>query len=129
VPLTAVRRHLIGSGHNGEPAGLLAVTDGLEPDDAEGSELTYLHGVAITADTPAPDDLDAIEVPAGTWAVFRSSGPYPQALQTTWAATATEWFPSNPWRRRPGPSIVAVQDRADDFSTATTDLWLPVEPT
>jgi AraC family transcriptional regulator len=111
-----------------EPAGLLAVSDGLEPDAADGSELTYLHGAAISADTPTPDDLDAIEVPAGTWAVFRSSGPHPQAPQTMWAATATEWFPSNPWRLRPGPSIVAVQERAADFSTATTDLWLPVEP-
>jgi AraC family transcriptional regulator len=33
----------------------------------------------------------------------------------------------NPWRLRPGPSIVAVLDRAGDFSTATTELWLPVE--
>ncbi|MFD4975687.1 GyrI-like domain-containing protein [Streptomyces sp. NPDC058424] len=111
-----------------EPGGLLQVCDDLAPDSAEGSELTYLHGVAVARDTPAPDDLDAIEVPAGTWAIFRSSGPYPQTLQTTWAATATDWFPSNPWRLRPGPSIVTVLERADDFSTATCELWLPVEP-
>ncbi|MFE9289036.1 AraC family transcriptional regulator [Streptomyces olivaceus] len=111
-----------------DPAGLLQVCDDLAPDSAEGSELTYLHGVAVSAATPAPDDLDAIEVPAGTWAVFRSSGAFPDALQTTWAATASEWFPSNPWRLRPGPSIVAVLERATDFSTATSELWLPVEP-
>ncbi|GAB7046011.1 AraC family transcriptional regulator [Catenuloplanes indicus] len=111
-----------------EPAGLLQVTDDVEQDSPEGTELTYLHGVAAGADTPVPDDLDAIEVPAGRWAVFRSSGAYPRELQSTWAATATEWFPSNPWRLRPGPSIVAVVERAGDFSTATTDLWLPVEP-
>ncbi|MET9195798.1 AraC family transcriptional regulator [Streptomyces olivaceus] len=111
-----------------DPAGLLQVCDDLAPDNAEGSELTYLHGVAVSAATPAPDDLDAIEVPAGTWAVFRSSGAFPDALQTTWAATASEWFPSNPWRLRPGPSIVAVLERAADFSTATSELWLPVEP-
>ncbi|MBZ6257955.1 AraC family transcriptional regulator [Streptomyces olivaceus] len=111
-----------------DPAGLLQVCDDLAPDSAEGSELTYLHGVAVSAATPAPDDLDAIEVPAGTWAVFRSSGAFPDALQTTWAATASEWFPSNPWRLRPGPSIVAVLERAADFSTATSELWLPVEP-
>lgn len=111
-----------------EPRGLLQVSDDLEPDGEEGSELTYLHGVALAQDSAAPDDLDTIEVPAGRWAVFRTSGPHPQALQTTWAATATEWFPSNPWRLRPGPSIVAVLERADDFSTATCELWLPVEP-
>ncbi|MEH0930028.1 AraC family transcriptional regulator [Micromonospora sp. CPCC 205558] len=111
-----------------EPAGLLQVSDDVEAEATEGSELTYLHGVAVSRDTPVPDDLDAIEVPAGQWAVFRTAGPHPQALQTAWAATATEWFPSNPWRLRPGPSVVAILDRAEDFSTATCELWLPIEP-
>lgn len=111
-----------------EPGGLLQVCDDLDPDGSEGSDLTYLHGVAVSRDTSAPVDLDAIDVPAGRWAVFRTTGAHPQALQTTWAATATEWFPSNPWRLRPGPSLVAVLERADDFSTATCELWLPVEP-
>ncbi|MEQ8145275.1 AraC family transcriptional regulator [Streptomyces sp. OP7] len=110
-----------------EPAGLLQVSDDVDPDAREGTELTYLHGVALGRETPVPDGLDAIEVPAGMWAVFRTSGPHPEALQSAWAATATEWFPSNPWRLRPGPSIVAVLDRAADFSTATCELWLPVE--
>ncbi|MFB7938925.1 GyrI-like domain-containing protein [Streptomyces sp. NPDC056049] len=111
-----------------QPEGLLQVTDDVDPDAAEGSELTYLHGVALEGDTPVPAGLDAIEVPAGRWAVFRTSGPHPQALQRAWAATATEWFPSNPWRLRQGPSIVAILERADDFTTATCELWLPVEP-
>ncbi len=110
-----------------EPAGLLQVSADIDPDYTEGTELTYLHGVAISAETPAPDDLDVIEVPAGTWAIFRTEGAHPEALQSAWAATATDWFPSNPWRLRPGPSIVAVLERADDFSTATCELWLPVE--
>jgi AraC family transcriptional regulator len=110
-----------------EPAGLLQVSADVDPDYTEGTELTYLHGVAVTASTPVPDDLTSIEIAAGSWAVFRAVGPYPEVLQSTWAATATEWFPSNPWRLRPGPSIVAVLERADDFSTATCELWLPVE--
>ncbi|MFK4836532.1 GyrI-like domain-containing protein [Microbacterium sp. ZW T2_14] len=110
-----------------EPAGLLQVSADVEPDYTEGSELTYLHGVAVAEGTTVPGDLDVIAVPAGSWAVFRTSGPYPAALQSTWAATATDWFPSNPWRLRPGPSIVAIIERADDFRTATSELWLPVE--
>lgn len=109
-----------------EPAGMLAVSDDLDPDRREGTELTYLHGVARAGHVP--DDLDVLEVAPGSWAVFRATGPYPRALQDTWAATATQWFPSNPWRLRPGPEIVAVLERADDLSTATTELWLPVEP-
>jgi AraC family transcriptional regulator len=112
---------------NTEPAGLLQVSADVDPDYSEGTELTYLHGVAVTDGTLAPKDLEVVEVPAGTWAVFRTEGDYPGALQAAWAATATEWFPSNPWRLRPGPSIVSILDRSDDFSTATCELWLPVE--
>jgi AraC family transcriptional regulator len=110
-----------------EPAGLLQVSADVDPDYTEGSELTDLHGVAVAEKTPAPEELDAIEVPAGTWAVFKAEGEYPAVLQSTWAATATDWFPSNPWRLRPVPSIVAILDRASDFSTASCELWLPVE--
>ena len=110
-----------------EPGGLLQVSADVDPDYTEGSELTYLHGVAVEAGADIPEDLDVIAVDAGSWAVFRTTGPYPAALQETWAATATEWFPSNPWRLRPGPSIVAVLDRSPDFQTATCELWLPVE--
>ena len=114
---------------NAVPAGLLQVTDELDSTDAEGTELTYLHGVAVTDETAVPDDLDSISVASGSWAVFTSEGPHPQALQETWAATAAEWFPSNPWRLRPGPSIVAVLDHDEDFTTATCELWQPVERT
>lgn len=110
-----------------EPGGLLQVSDQVDADYQEGTELTYLHGVAVPADATVPEDLDSIQVPAGHWVVFSVAGPYPAALQELWAATATSWFPSNPWRLRPGPSIVAVLDRAADFSTATCELWLPVE--
>ena len=109
-----------------EPAGLLQVSDGVDPDYTEGSELASLHGVAVDDATSVPDDLDGIEVEAGEWVVFRTSGAYPAALQEAYAASATDWFPANPWQLRPGPSIVAVLDRADDFSTATTELWMPI---
>lgn len=58
---------------------------------------------------------------------LRTSGPHPAGLQEAYAASATEWFPSNPWRLRPGPSIVAILERAEDFSTATCELWFPIE--
>ena len=111
--------------NDAEPAGVLAVSDDLDPDRAEGTELTYLHGVATTGH---PEGLDTIEMPAGTWAVFRTEGPHPAALQEAWAATATEWFPSQPWRLRPGPEIVAMLAFDPDAGTATCELWLPVEP-
>jgi AraC family transcriptional regulator len=109
-----------------EPTGVLSVSDDLDPDRAEGSELTYLQGVATTA--PPSEGLDVIEADAGAWAVFRTEGPHPAVLQEVWAATATTWFPSQPWRLRPGPEIVAMLAFDAEAGTATCDLWLPVEP-
>lgn len=108
-----------------EPAGILAITADIAPDAAEGSPLTYLHGVALQGTTRIPDDLDALRLEAGPWAVFAARGPFPQTLQDLWAATATDWFPSNPWRLRPGPSIVRYLEFTGDF--ASCELWLPVE--
>lgn len=122
------RLYALGDTHGDGPTGLLAVNDDVAPHAAEGTELTYMHGVAVVGDDELPDDLDVIEVPAGDWVVFRSTGPFPESLQTMWAATATDWFPSNPWQLRPGPSLVSTVDHDEDFTTATCELWFPVEP-
>lgn len=109
-----------------DPAGILAVMAGIEPDAPEGSPLTYLHGVAMRADAAQPEGLDTIPVASGAWAAFHSSGPFPDALQQMMAATATDWFPSNPWRLRPGPSILRYLELTDTH--ATVEYWLPIEP-
>ena len=109
-----------------EPAGILAVTGDTPPDAPEGTMLTYLHGVSAQPDAEVPADLDAMRVDAGSWAVFTASGPFPETLQSLWAATATEWFPSNPWRLRPGPSIVRYLEFTGTH--ASCELWLAVEP-
>ncbi|UGB40112.1 helix-turn-helix domain-containing protein [Nocardioides sp. cx-173] len=58
-----------------EPSGVLAVSDDLDPDRTEGSELTYLHGVATTA--AAPEGLDVIQVPAGDVGSLPNRGSAP----------------------------------------------------
>ena len=108
---------------NTEPSGLLQVSADVDPDDTEGSEFTYLHGIALDETTTVPHGLDVINVPVGWWGVFRSSGRHPAALE---ADAIREWFPFNPWHLRPGPSIAATLDRAD-YGATMTELWLPIE--
>lgn len=108
-----------------EPSGILAITGDVAPDAPEGTELTYLHGVSVAPAARVPADLDTIRVEAGSWAVFAAAGPFPETLQSLWAATASEWFPSNPWRLRPGPSIVRYLEFTGTH--ASCELWLAVE--
>jgi len=111
--------------NDAEPAGILAITGDIAPDAPEGTELTYLHGVSVDPAAAIPDDLDTVRVAAGSWAVFAAAGPFPETLQNLWAATASDWFPSNPWRLRPGPSIVRYLELTGTH--ASCELWLAVE--
>ena len=85
---------------NTEPGGLPQVSAEVDPDYAQDSELTYLHGVAVAAGTAVEADLDAIDVSAGMWAVFGTTGEHRKQLQDGWAATATEWLPTTSAPRR-----------------------------
>lgn len=119
-----------------EPRGIVAVCDDLDPSRAEGTELDYYHGVITSAPlpegTPVPEDMAVpqgmaiLPVPAGTWAVFTTSGPAPEAIQYLWRDVFTEWFPSNPYRSRPGPEILRTR-LSPDKARADAELWLPVE--
>ncbi|MFD5409149.1 AraC family transcriptional regulator [Streptomyces nojiriensis] len=109
-----------------EPEGIISASDNLADSRAEGTELDYYHGVVTHA--PVPEDMDALTVRAGTWAVFESSGPFPQTLQYLWRDVFTQWFPSNPYRSRPGPEILRTRV-SQDGTEANAELWIPVERT
>ncbi|TDQ55548.1 AraC family transcriptional regulator [Actinorugispora endophytica] len=110
-----------------EPRGVVSVSDdGGAGNVEEGSELDYYHGVVTGAE--APGDMDALAVPAGTWAVFENSGEFPRSLQYMWRDVFTQWFPSNPYRSAPGPSILRTS-LSDDGTRADAELWVPVERT
>ncbi|SNX66495.1 AraC family transcriptional regulator [Streptomyces sp. TLI_55] len=107
-----------------EPEGIVAVCDDLDPSRAEGTELDYYYAVITSA--AAPEGTTTLTVPAGTWAVFTTSGPAPQAIQELWRDVFTEWFPSNPYRSRTGPEILRTR-LSPGTSEADAELWLPVE--
>ncbi|MFD7170028.1 AraC family transcriptional regulator [Streptomyces violascens] len=120
---TALRIHRLS---DQEPEGIVSACDDLDPSRAEGTELDYWHAV-LTQAAP-PEDLDSLLVPAGTWAVFENTGPFPEALQHLWRDVFTEWFPSNPYQSRPGPEILRTRpSETGDVTDAV--LWIPIERT
>ncbi|MCL7457819.1 AraC family transcriptional regulator [Micromonospora echinofusca] len=123
IPPETVRR--IEALSDQEPQGIVNVSANVADGRAEGTELDYWYGVVTGAD--APEDLDALAVPAGAWAVFETSGAFPQAVQYLWRDVFTQWFPSNPYRSRPGPEISRTRLSADG-TEADAELWIPVEP-
>lgn len=124
-------RERVGALPDGEPAGVLNVSDGLAADPAdrsEGSELDYWLAAAVHGPrTAAEEGLESLDVAAGPWAVFAASGPFPAVVQELWRDVFTQWFPSNPWRSRPGPELLRSA-LSDDGAAADAELWVPVEP-
>jgi AraC family transcriptional regulator len=110
--------------------GVLFTTANQEGDGPDDSWCDYYHSVATT--TPAaelPPDLAVLEVEPATWIAFRGEGPFPHALQNLWAESFSEWFPSNPYRVLPGPSLLSILHTSDDGTHGSGELWMPVERT
>lgn len=106
-----------------EPRGAVSVTDAVDEQRTEGTGLDYWY--ACLTSRPAPAGLEEAAVPAGAWVVLTSRGPYPETLQQMWHDAYAEWFPSTPWRTRPGPELLRTVLHPD--GTADGELWLPVE--
>ncbi|MFD7730222.1 helix-turn-helix domain-containing protein [Kitasatospora phosalacinea] len=133
IPAETSRR--IAALSDQDPEGVVSATvrlpeagpDGLDG-FAEGSLLDYYHA-AVSGAAEVPADLDVLECPAGSWAVFENTGPFPQALQQMWAEVAARWIPSNPYEYRPGPEILRVRPVPDDPERSQAQLWIPVART
>ncbi|MEV7663836.1 AraC family transcriptional regulator [Paenarthrobacter sp. NPDC089316] len=110
---------------NTDPSGPLSITDNIDEQRAEGSELDYWHAAASTETAP-PAGFASLEVPAGQWVVFETEGKFPEVLQSMWADAATEWFPANPYRWAPGPEMLSVEVEANG-THGRAQLWIPVE--
>ncbi|GGT25338.1 AraC family transcriptional regulator [Streptomyces tanashiensis] len=110
---------------DGEPEGVLSAVVHLTDSREEGAEVDYWIGV-VAGPEAAAEELDALDVPAGTWAVFDNHGPYPIALQELWRDVFTQWFPSNPYASRPGPELLRTQP-VEIGAETDSQLWVPVE--
>jgi len=108
-----------------EPEGILSAAVYLTDSREEGTEADYWIGVATGPETTI-EELDALDVPAGTWAVFDNDGPYPSALQELWRDVFTQWFPSNPYTSRPGPELLRTQ-LVEVGEETHSQLWIPIE--
>ncbi|MEH7482970.1 AraC family transcriptional regulator [Neobacillus drentensis] len=110
---------------NVDPMGLLsASTNFSEGRMDEKGELDHYIGVATTKE--CPDNLTQLEVPASSWAVFESVGPFPDTLQDIWGRIYSEWFPSSNYEQKEGPEILWNADKDVTSPTFKSEIWIPI---
>ncbi|MFD0354960.1 GyrI-like domain-containing protein [Streptomyces sp. NPDC127110] len=125
IPPETARR--IASLSDQDPQGVVTATVRLSDGFEEGAELDF-YLAAVTTAAELPEDLDVLDCPAGTWAVFENTGPFPEALQQLWADVAAQWMPSNPYEYRPGPEILRARPQ-EPGTQSEAQLWIPVTRT
>ncbi|MFS0576184.1 AraC family transcriptional regulator [Sporosarcina sp. 179-K 3D1 HS] len=110
---------------NIEPKGMIqASTNFSEGRMEEKGELDQYIGVATTEE--CPDNFSTLEVPALTWAVFDSIGPFPSTLQETWGRIYSEWFPSSSYQVTEGPEILSIKSKDLTSPSVKSEIWIPV---
>ncbi|MEO2076598.1 MAG: AraC family transcriptional regulator [Bacillus sp. (in: firmicutes)] len=90
----------------------------------EKGELDQYIGVATTQE--CPENFSKLEVPALTWAIFESTGPFPSTLQETWGRIYSEWFPSSNYQVTEGPEILSIKTKDLTSPTVKSEIWIPV---
>ncbi|AET67219.1 hypothetical protein Desor_1570 [Desulfosporosinus orientis DSM 765] len=110
---------------NVKPLGLIQASANFsEGRMEEKGELDHYIGVATTND--CLDTFTKLEVPASTWAVFESVGPFPATLQSTWGRIYSEWFPSSNYEQSEGPEILWMENFEISSPTFKSEIWIPV---
>jgi AraC family transcriptional regulator len=113
-----------------EPKGMLSISadyaDGYADQPKEGMELDQYTGVATTQPAPADVGYDTLQVAESDWAVFTTVGPFPKAMQDTWARIYAEWLPGSGYQLVKGPSLVWYDSPDLTRLDCKNEIWIPV---
>ncbi|MFC0560392.1 AraC family transcriptional regulator [Halalkalibacter alkalisediminis] len=85
----------------------------------ENGDIDYYIATATTK--PCPKELEILEIPSQTWAVFQATGEMPDALLTTWERVYTEWFSTSGYELAEAPEFVK------GINDTKTEIWVPVK--
>lgn len=102
-----------------EPSGLLGVCA-----DMDGDRFDYW--IATATSKPCPQGLQALEIPACTWAIFEATGPLPGAIQELFGRIYTEWFPTSGYEHADAPEIEWYSEGDTSSSTYKSAVWIPI---
>jgi AraC family transcriptional regulator len=109
---------------NIEPMGMISASTNFSDGRLDGGQLDHYIGVATT--NGSPELLTCLEVPASTWAVFESVGPFPETLQNIWGRIYSEWFPTSGYEQAQGPEILWNADKDTTSPVFRSEIWIPV---
>ncbi len=107
-------------------AGDLGVVGVCTDFNSDSNEFVYFIGIEKPSEPIDLENIEEIEIPSQTWAVFESIGAMPHAIQQVWDRVFTEWFPSTGYKPAEGPQLESYPE-GDVTSTAYhSEVWIPI---
>ncbi len=107
-----------------QPKGMLSVSANFDERTVEGTQLDQYIGVATTQ--APPDGYEVLPVDESDWAVFTAVGPFPKALQDTWARIYSEWLPSAEYQLTGGPELLWHESPDLTRLDCKSEIWIPI---
>jgi len=99
--------------------------------DAETGEFDYVIGVEVKDDATIPPEYHTCEIPAATFAVFRTPPAkgegFTDSIQGAWQYIFNDWFPSSGYEYAPGCADFELYN--EEWMTGNEifcEIWIPV---
>lgn len=103
-----------------EPHGVLGITACQSPDEI------YYYMAAAT-DKPVPKDMYEYEIPAATWVIFESDGPFKESIQSIFRRFLTEWLPFSGYVYAELPDIEVYPISEKSPGAGHSAVWIAVK--
>ncbi|MBS6642458.1 MAG: AraC family transcriptional regulator [Clostridiaceae bacterium] len=115
------KKHLeIGRLSNLRPDGILGVSV------CEGPASLYYY-IASASSLPAPEGMTEYLIPAATWVIFESDGPYKESVHNIFKRFLTEWLPFSGYAYAELPDIEVYPFAKDKPAFGHTQVWIAVK--
>jgi AraC family transcriptional regulator len=95
-------------------------------DELTGSSFPYGIGGEYNGKPLSGKDLDVIEIPAATYAVFTCRGKMPDAFRDTYQKICTEFFPQSNYEYAQGVELEVYPSADTQNPNYTCEIWIAV---
>jgi AraC family transcriptional regulator len=114
-----------------KPGSKLGIMGVCAPDlDEKTGEFTYLIAIETPNDkSKLPPGCIDFTTKAGTWAIFESHGPMPDAIQEVWKKIYGEWFPTSGYEHAEDYELEVYSEGDSSVPDYYSEVWIPVKKT
>jgi AraC family transcriptional regulator len=89
-------------------------------------EFEYCIGCQTKYVEQLPENFKIIKIPSYTWAVFKCTGPMPEAIQKMWGRIYTQWLPQAKYEFL-NTCDIEYYTNEDIYSPEyRSEIWIPV---